>query len=139
MPESALRQWFVKRGRSVGCEDSRLAHSFDTRPALTPPGAGVVIGDSAAGTGRRGTELFGCVPSVRDLTLFLSRTQKQSEGVRLPPPKQPIHAFSIHVVALLAAERIAKALAEHNGKVTVFVSRYVMSGGIPIALLPTKS
>jgi ClpP class serine protease len=81
---------------------------------------------------------------VRDLTLFLSYINVEDSeavlrGLRLLPPERPIDVLSIHVVALLAAERIAKALAEHSGKVTVFVSRYAMSGGTPIAPLPTRS
>jgi ClpP class serine protease len=35
---------------------------------------------------------------------------------------------------VLAAEQIAKALADHKGKVTVFVPHYAMSGGTLIAL-----
>jgi ClpP class serine protease len=56
-------------------------------------------------------------------------------AIRLTPPEQPIDVI-LHTPGglVLAAEQIAKALAEHKGKVTVFVPHYAMSGGTLIAL-----
>jgi ClpP class serine protease len=56
-------------------------------------------------------------------------------AIRLTPPEQPIDVI-LHTPGglILAAEQIAKALAEHKGKVTVFVPHYAMSGGTLIAL-----
>jgi ClpP class serine protease len=55
--------------------------------------------------------------------------------IRLTPPEQPIDVI-LHTPGglVLAAEQIARALAEHKGKVTVFVPHYAMSGGTLIAL-----
>src|SRR5438874_12094315 len=57
------------------------------------------------------------------------------KAIRLTPPEQPIDMI-LHTPGglVLAAEQIAKALAEHKGKVTVFVPHYAMSGGTLIAL-----
>jgi len=56
-------------------------------------------------------------------------------AIRLTPLEQPIDLI-LHTPGglLLAAEQIAKALAEHKGKVTVFVPHYAMSGGTLLAL-----
>jgi len=56
-------------------------------------------------------------------------------AIRLTPPDQPIDII-LHTPGglVLAAEQIAKALADHKGKVTVFVPHYAMSGGTLIAL-----
>lgn len=56
-------------------------------------------------------------------------------AIRLTPPDQPIDMI-LHTPGglVLAAEQIAMALAEHKGKVTVFVPHYAMSGGTLIAL-----
>jgi ClpP class serine protease len=56
-------------------------------------------------------------------------------AIRLTPAEQPIDLI-LHTPGglLLAAEQIAKALAEHKGKVTVFVPHYAMSGGTLLAL-----
>jgi ClpP class serine protease len=56
-------------------------------------------------------------------------------AIRLTPPDEPIDMI-LHTPGglVLAAEQIAKALAEHKGKVTVFVPHYAMSGGTLIAL-----
>ena len=56
-------------------------------------------------------------------------------AIRLTPPEQPIDMI-LHTPGglVLAAEQIARALAEHKGKVTVFVPHYAMSGGTLIAL-----
>ena len=56
-------------------------------------------------------------------------------AIRLTPDDQPIDLI-LHTPGglVLAAEQIAKALAEHKGKVTVFVPHYAMSGGTLIAL-----
>jgi ClpP class serine protease len=55
--------------------------------------------------------------------------------IRLTPDDQPIDLI-LHTPGglVLAAEQIAKALAEHKGKVTVFIPHYAMSGGTLIAL-----
>ena len=55
--------------------------------------------------------------------------------IRRTPPDLPIDLI-LHTPGglVLAAEQIAKALAEHKGKVTVFVPHYAMSGGTLIAL-----
>jgi len=55
--------------------------------------------------------------------------------IRRTPPEQPIDVV-LHTPGglVLAAEQIAKALADHKGKVTVFVPHYAMSGGTLIAL-----
>ena len=68
-----------------------------------------------------------------------SITMEDSEAVlraiRLTPPDQPIDMI-LHTPGglVLAAEQISKALADHKGKVTVFVPHYAMSGGTLIAL-----
>jgi len=56
-------------------------------------------------------------------------------AIRLTPADQPID-FVLHTPGglVLAAEQIAHALAEHRGKVTVFVPHYAMSGGTLLAL-----
>ena len=56
-------------------------------------------------------------------------------AVRLTPPDMPID-FLVHTPGglVLAAEQIAFALKRHQGKVTVFVPHYAMSGGALIAL-----
>jgi ClpP class serine protease len=56
-------------------------------------------------------------------------------AIRLTPPGQPIDLI-LHTPGglVLAAEQIAHALAGHEGKVTVFVPHYAMSGGTLIAL-----
>jgi ClpP class serine protease len=68
-----------------------------------------------------------------------SSTMEDSEAVlraiRLTPADQPIDMI-LHTPGglVLAAEQISKALADHKGKVTVFVPHYAMSGGTLIAL-----
>src|SRR5437879_12288259 len=56
-------------------------------------------------------------------------------AIRLTPPDMPID-FLVHTPGglVLAAEQIAFALKRHQGKVTVFVPHYAMSGGALIAL-----
>src|SRR5205823_13836433 len=56
-------------------------------------------------------------------------------AIRLTPPEQPIDLI-LHTPGglVLAAEQIAKALAERKAKVTVFIPHYAMSGGKLIAL-----
>jgi ClpP class serine protease len=56
-------------------------------------------------------------------------------AIRLTPDDQPIDLI-LHTPGglVLAAEQIAQALAEHKGKVTVFIPHYAMSGGTLIAL-----
>jgi ClpP class serine protease len=56
-------------------------------------------------------------------------------AIRLTPDDQPIDVI-LHTPGglVLAAEQIAMALADHKGKVTVFVPHYAMSGGTLIAM-----
>jgi ClpP class serine protease len=56
-------------------------------------------------------------------------------AIRLTPDTEPIDVI-LHTPGglLLAAEQISRALAEHKGKVTVFVPHYAMSGGTLMAL-----
>ena len=56
-------------------------------------------------------------------------------AIRLTPNQQPIDLV-LHTPGglVLAAEQIAKALAQHKGKITVFIPHYAMSGGTLIAL-----
>jgi ClpP class serine protease len=56
-------------------------------------------------------------------------------AIRLTPDDQPIDVI-LHTPGglLLASEQIAMALAQHKGKVTVFVPHYAMSGGTLLAL-----
>ncbi len=56
-------------------------------------------------------------------------------AIRLTPDDKPIDPV-LHTPGglVLAAEQIAQALAEHKGKVTVFVPHYAMSGGTLLAL-----
>ncbi|HEV2357127.1 MAG TPA: hypothetical protein VGZ23_05900 [bacterium] len=56
-------------------------------------------------------------------------------AIRLTPSDLPIDVI-LHTPGglVLAAEQIARALADHRGRVTVFVPHYAMSGGTLIAL-----
>jgi ClpP class serine protease len=56
-------------------------------------------------------------------------------AIRLTPPALPIDVI-LHTPGglVLAAEQIARALRDHQGRVTVFVPHYAMSGGTLIAL-----
>ena len=56
-------------------------------------------------------------------------------AIRLTPADQPIDLI-LHTPGglVLAAEQIAHGLAQHKGKVTVFVPHYAMSGGTLLAL-----
>ena len=56
-------------------------------------------------------------------------------AIRLTPPDMPIDMI-VHTPGgvVLAAEQIARALIRHQGKVTIFVPHYAMSGGTLIAL-----
>ena len=56
-------------------------------------------------------------------------------AIRSTPPEQPIDLI-LHTPGglVLAAEQIAHALVERQGKVTVFVPHYAMSGGTLLAL-----
>lgn len=56
-------------------------------------------------------------------------------AIRLTPPKTPIDLI-IHTPGglVLAASQIAHALRTHEGKITVFIPHYAMSGGTLIAL-----
>lgn len=56
-------------------------------------------------------------------------------AIRLTPPEMPIDMI-LHTPGglVLASEQIAMALKGHEGKVTVFVPHYAMSGGTLVAL-----
>lgn len=56
-------------------------------------------------------------------------------AIRMTPPGMPLDLI-LHTPGglVLAAEQIAMALARHEGKVTVFVPHYAMSGGTMLAL-----
>ncbi len=56
-------------------------------------------------------------------------------AIKLTDPQMPIDLI-LHTPGglVLAAEQIANALARHEGKVTVFVPHYAMSGGTLLAL-----
>ena len=56
-------------------------------------------------------------------------------AIRLTPPNVPIDLI-LHTPGglVLATEQIARALIRHQGKVTVFVPHYAMSGGTMLAL-----
>ncbi len=56
-------------------------------------------------------------------------------AIRLTPPEKPIDLI-LHTPGglVLAASQIAHAIQKHNGKVTVFVPHYAMSGGTLVAL-----
>ena len=56
-------------------------------------------------------------------------------AIRLTPAELPIDVI-LHTPGglVLAAEQIARALRDHQGRVTVFVPHYAMSGGTLIAL-----
>lgn len=56
-------------------------------------------------------------------------------AIRLTPPDTPIDLI-LHTPGglVLASEQIARAVAKHPAKVTVFVPHYAMSGGTMIAL-----
>ncbi len=56
-------------------------------------------------------------------------------AIRLTPPEMPIDLV-LHTPGglVLASEQIACALKRHQGKVTIFVPHYAMSGGTLIAL-----
>lgn len=56
-------------------------------------------------------------------------------AIRLTPPEMPLDLI-VHTPGgiVLASEQIARALCQHQGKVTVFVPHYAMSGGTLLAL-----
>lgn len=56
-------------------------------------------------------------------------------AIRLTPPDMPIDII-LHTPGglVLATEQIAQALVRHEGKVTVFIPHYAMSGGTMLAL-----
>ena len=60
-------------------------------------------------------------------------------AIRLTPDDQPIDLI-LHTPGglVLAAEQIARALADHKGKVTVFVPHYAMSGGTLLAMAASE-
>lgn len=60
-------------------------------------------------------------------------------AIRLTPDDEPIDLI-LHTPGgmVLAAEQIAKALADHKGKVSVFIPHYAMSGGTLLAMAATE-
>jgi ClpP class serine protease len=82
--------------------------------------------------GKDTVSLFG-IPVSSSITM--EDSEAVLRAIRLTPPDQPIDMI-LHTPGglVLAAEQIAKALADHKGKVTVFVPHYAMSGGTLIAL-----
>src|ERR1044072_7934008 len=79
-----------------------------------------------------GASLFG-VPVQQSIDI--DDSEAVLRAIRFTPPEQPIDII-LHTPGglVLAAEQIAKALVDHQGKVTVFVPHYAMSGGTLIAL-----
>jgi ClpP class serine protease len=82
--------------------------------------------------GKDTVTLFG-IPVASSITM--EDSEAVLRAIRMTPPDQPIDMI-LHTPGglVLAAEQIAKALADHKGKVTVFVPHYAMSGGTLIAL-----
>lgn len=82
--------------------------------------------------GKDTVTLFG-IPVSSSITM--EDSEAVLRAIRMTPPDQPIDMI-LHTPGglVLAAEQIAKALADHKGKVTVFVPHYAMSGGTLIAL-----
>ena len=76
--------------------------------------------------------LFG-VPVSNSITI--EDSEAILRAIRLTPKNEPIDLI-LHTPGglLLAAEQIARALVDHEGKVTVFVPHYAMSGGTLMAL-----
>lgn len=73
------------------------------------------------------------IPIMRYITI--DDSEEVLRAIRLTPADMPIDLI-LHTPGglVLAAEQIAMALKKHNGKVTVFVPHYAMSGGTLIAL-----
>ena len=67
--------------------------------------------------------------------ISVSDSESILRAIRMTPPEQPIDLI-LHTPGglVLAAEQVARALAEHSGRVTVFIPHYAMSGGTLIAL-----
>jgi len=82
--------------------------------------------------GKDTVTLFG-IPVSSSITM--EDSEAVLRAIRMTPPDQPIDMI-LHTPGglVLAAEQIARALADHKGKVTVFVPHYAMSGGTLIAL-----
>lgn len=73
------------------------------------------------------------IPIMRYITI--DDSEEVLRAIRLTPAGMPIDLI-LHTPGglVLAAEQIAMALKRHEGKVTVFVPHYAMSGGTLIAL-----
>ncbi len=93
---------------------------------------------------RRGTRVITLIhrqESISFLGLPIARyidiedAEAVLRAIRLTPGELPIDLI-LHTPGglVLAAEQIAQALVRHQGKVTVFVPHYAMSGGTLIAL-----
>jgi ClpP class serine protease len=92
----------------------------------------------------RGTRLISMIHRQETMSLLgipLSRfidiedSEQVLRAIRLTPPDMPIDLL-LHTPGglVLASDQIAYALLRHQGKVTVFVPHYAMSGGTLVAL-----
>ncbi|NLA37917.1 MAG: hypothetical protein GX882_00740 [Methanomicrobiales archaeon] len=65
----------------------------------------------------------------------INDSEEVLRAIRLTPPEMPID-FIVHTPGglILSSEQIAMALRRHQGKVTVFVPHYAMSGGTLLCL-----
>jgi ClpP class serine protease len=82
---------------------------------------------------REETVNFLGIPIVRYIDI--QDSEDLLRAIRLTPSDLPIDVI-LHTPGglVLAAEQIARALRDHQGRVTVFVPHYAMSGGTLIAL-----
>ncbi len=93
---------------------------------------------------KRGSRVIAMIHRQESMALFgfplfrfinIQDSEEVLRAIRLTEPQCPID-FIIHTPGglVLAAEQIARALRQHQGKVTVFVPHYAMSGGTLLAL-----
>jgi len=82
---------------------------------------------------RQETVRFFGIPVLRYIDL--ADAESVARAIELTSPETPIDIV-LHTPGglLIASVQIARALRRHNGKVTVFVPHYAMSGGTLIAL-----
>jgi len=82
---------------------------------------------------RQETVGFLGIPILRYIDVHDS--EEVLRAIRMTPPDMPID-FIVHTPGglMLASELIARAIARHPAKVTVFVPHYAMSGGTLLAL-----
>ncbi len=82
---------------------------------------------------RQETMSFLGVPLLRYINI--EDSERVLQAIRLTPPEMPIDIL-LHTPGglVLASEQIAGALQRHQGRVTVLVPHYAMSGGTLIAL-----